>query len=130
MFDLGLKRLPKHRNEVVNAMLTLAHTPPSLSHLARRVVRQQLIKHTRRASIIPAAFKLPLPLMLHQYILLSDVRRSLVSVVSLLAKFIMRLLLQLCDKIIDAFIEWLQMQHRNDVDTCVCVLCRQRVCGV
>lgn len=104
VWNVGLKRLPKHRNEVVNAMLTLAHTPPSLSHLARRVVRQQLITHTRGASIIPATFKLPLPLMLQQYILLSDVRRSLVAVVTLLAKFIMILLLQLCDKIIDAMV--------------------------
>lgn len=68
-------RLPRNRNTVAHILLNLADNPPSLSQLARRVVRQQLFVHTGGASIIPTVFQLPLPPLLQQYLLLSDSRR-------------------------------------------------------
>jgi hypothetical protein len=67
--------LPDNRNTVARALLNLANNPPSLSHLARRVVRQQLSVHTGGASIISTVFQLHYPPLLQQYLLLSDSRR-------------------------------------------------------
>jgi hypothetical protein len=67
-------RNPELRNCAIEAFLHLATNPPSLCHLARRVVRQQLWLHTGGASIIAAVFQLHYPLLLKQYLLLSDVR--------------------------------------------------------
>jgi hypothetical protein len=55
-------------------LLYLATNPPSLCHLARRVIRQQLFTCSGGTSIIPAVFSLHYPPVLHQYLLLSDTR--------------------------------------------------------
>lgn len=47
----------------------------TLAGLSRQVIREQLRGHTGHTSIIPAAFRLPLPRAIQQYILLSDLRR-------------------------------------------------------
>jgi hypothetical protein len=51
----------------------------SLSALARQVIRQQLRYHTAGSSIIPASFRLPLPRILQQYILLADISRCTID---------------------------------------------------
>lgn len=64
----------EQRNSAIETLLYLATNPPSLCHLARRVVRQQLWLHTGGTSIIGAVFQLQCPPLLKQYLLLSDIR--------------------------------------------------------
>lgn len=67
--------MPEQKNPVLETLLRLATNPPTLGQLSRRVVRQQLSRHTGGASIIASVFRLHYPVVLKQYLLLSDSRR-------------------------------------------------------